>query len=138
MTLKISGSKKDLKQNRQADQASRDAATTILSPDQVQSKKWTAVETLKTTLGLTNGEAARNITLKDLRVFKKNITALQTKATQGITPSEVIRFSTNEDKKRSRQQIRAAIPHSIKAVMFILLLMLVLIVMFPGTTYILF
>jgi len=114
MTLKISGSKKDLIQNRQADQASRDAATTILSPDQVQSKKWTAVETLKTTLGLTNGEAARNITLKDLRVFKKNITTLQTKATQGITPSEVIRFSTNEDKKRSRQQIRAAIPHSIK------------------------
>ncbi|NOR71259.1 MAG: hypothetical protein GQ532_16435 [Methylomarinum sp.] len=112
--LKISGSKKDLKQTREADQASRDTSTIILNPDQIQGKDWTTSKVLQTTLGLKPGESARNITKKDLLAFNANIKALRSKVKGGISPSEVISFSTKDDKTRSRQQIHTAVPYSMK------------------------
>jgi len=114
MSLKVRGAKTEGRNNFKAEQENRDSAPRILGPDQVGGKEWKAAKLLETTLGLLPGEKARNITKQDLKAFKQNIKAVKLKAEKGIKAADVIRFSTEVDKKRSRQQIKTAIPYNMK------------------------
>jgi hypothetical protein len=113
--LSIRGAKKEQQANRDFDQNRRDNARNILSPDQVQGKAWRATKLLTTTLGLKPGEPARRITKQDLLAFNRNVKALQAKIEKGVTAEEVIRMSTEADKKRSKDQIHMAVPAMMKA-----------------------
>lgn len=109
----ISGAKTELNARRAFDALSRDNATTILRPEQIQGKDWRSAKVLMTTLGLANGEM-RPITKQDLIAFHRNITKLQSRVIKGVTANEVINLSTPADKRRSKEQIHAAIPIRMK------------------------
>jgi hypothetical protein len=113
--LSIRGAKKEQQANRDFDQNRRDHARTILNPDQIQGKAWRATKLLTTTLGLKPGDPARPITKQDLLAFNKKVKELQSKIVHGVTAEEVIRMSTEADKKRSRDQIHQAVPAMMKA-----------------------
>jgi len=112
--ISIIGSKKELKERREFDNNRRDSAEKILNPDQIQGKNWRTTKVLETTLGLEKGAKLRKITKQDLLAFNRNIQALQGKVETGVTADEVIRLSTDADKKRSRQQINMAVPARMK------------------------
>lgn len=113
--LSIRGAKKKQQANRDFDQNRRDNAHNILNPDQIQGKAWRATKLLTTTMGLKPGDPARRITKQDLLAFNRNVKALQAKIEKGVTAEEVIRMSTEADKKRSKDQIHMAVPAMMKA-----------------------
>lgn len=106
---KLTGSIKEARASQEADALSRDNAPRILSPDMVQGKAWRATKVLTTTLN--NGGIARPITKSDLLAFNVNTQKLAGKFSLGVTADEVIKFSTEKDKKRAKDEIHHAVPN---------------------------
>ena len=117
----ISGAKKELKALRELEQYQRDHATNILRPDQIHGRDWRSAKVLMTTLGMVEGGKPRRITKQDLIAFNKNIARLESRVERGITANEIINLSTEEDKKRAKEQIHFAVPVSMKygSIMFL-------------------
>lgn len=92
------------------DLARRQAATTILNPNEV-SGDYDAGRLLTTSL---RGEL-RHITHDDLRAFQQNVRNLKRKFTGGITAQHVIDLALASDKERANKQIRMAVPARIHA-----------------------
>jgi len=112
MILKIKGALSEQKNRSSQEQAQRETAPRILTPDDFNKKRWTVKETLQTTL---NGELLP-ITKADLKVMAQNIKALDN-ANQyagGITANEIISMSRSADIKRAKTEIHQAIPLQIK------------------------
>ncbi len=109
---RISGSISEARASQRADAESRDSAPRILSPEAVQGKAWRATKLLTTTLN--NGGVARKITKSDLLAFNVNTQKLAGKFTLGVTADEVIKFSTDKDKKRAKDEIHYAVPSRMK------------------------
>jgi hypothetical protein len=103
--IRIGNTEQALRRAQAADLASRQAATTILSPEAV-SGKVAPSKVLMTTLG---GEA-RPITADDLRRFRARITEVGKNLRAGITPREALAMSRPIDLKRSRDEIKSAVP----------------------------
>lgn len=120
-TKRIAGAKKEYEGRNAREKAEREAATTILSPDEV-SGLYDAKRLLTTTLG----GVQRAITLKDVRAFQQNVSVFkrqfQTKKrgkpaqyVGGITAQHVIDLALWIDKKRANEQIRTSVPVGVKA-----------------------
>lgn len=91
-----------------SDQAERATASHILRPDEVAGT-YDAGRLLQTTLG-TLGGSMRALTAADLMVFKKNVQMLGKAFHGGITAKGVIDRSRQEDRERSNEEIRVALP----------------------------
>ena len=105
----LSGSAKEAKDLIAKDnQIRRNEVAKILSVKDIQSGKWDADRTLRTTL---NG-VERDITLEDLKAFKKNISTVQANFSGGMTAQQVIKHSRQIDRERASQQITMAVPVS--------------------------
>lgn len=103
--IRIGNTEQALRRAQAADLASRQAATTILSPE-VVSGRVSPSKVLMTTLG---GQA-RLITADDLRQFRARITEVGKNLRTGITPREALAMSRPIDVKRSRDEIKTAVP----------------------------
>lgn len=101
----IAGSASDLKARQRGEQQQREASPTILSPQDVLGD-YDGARLLMTTIGGT----PRAITSRDLQAFKQNATIAGKKFKGGITPQGVIDHSRKEDRERSKEQIRYAVP----------------------------
>lgn len=84
----------------------RQRASTILDPNEVAGE-YDAGRMLTTTLG---GAGPRMITHDDIRAFRANVKTAGKKFKGGITAKAVIDMSRKEDRDRSNQQIRTAVP----------------------------
>jgi hypothetical protein len=105
----LSGSAKEARDLIAKDnQIRRNEVAKILSVKDIQSGKWDADRTLRTTL---NG-VERDITLEDLKAFKKNISTVQANFSGGMTAQQVIKHSRQIDRERASQQITMAVPVS--------------------------
>jgi hypothetical protein len=87
------------------DLARRQAATTILRPNEV-SGEYDAGRLLTTTL---RGEV-RALTHDDIRAFQNNVARLKKKFKGGITAQSVIDLALGTDKDRANKQINMAVP----------------------------
>ena len=91
--------------------AQRNAATTILSPDDVAGEYDATVRGLTTTVD----GAHRAITYEDLKRFKGKIAGVRAKLTKaghkgGITPKSIITMSLKIDRERAQKEITTAAP----------------------------
>lgn len=93
---------------QEADLARRQAARTILQPNEV-SGEYDAGRLLTTTL---RGQQ-RAITHDDIRAFQANVRNLKKKFTGGITAQAVIDLSLAIDRERANKEIKMAVPASI-------------------------
>lgn len=109
---KMQGALSEQKNRFSAEQAKRESAPRILTPDDFNKKRWTVKETLQTTL---NGELLP-ITKADLKVMAQNIKALEDahQYAGGITANEIISMSRSADIKRAKAEIHQAVPLQIK------------------------
>lgn len=107
-TSGIGSAKKQADSIAAFDLARRQAATTILRPNEV-SGEYDAGRLLTTTL---RGEQ-RALTHDDIRAFQANIRQLKKKFTGGIKAQAVIDMSRDSDKSRANKQITMSVPASI-------------------------
>jgi hypothetical protein len=107
-TARLSSARKEAADAAAFDLARRQAASTILRPDEV-SGDYDAGRLLTTTL---RGEV-RALTVDDLRAFQSNIGQLKKKFKGGITAQHVIDLALGSDKERANKQINMAVPASI-------------------------
>lgn len=107
-TTGMASAKREAADAAEFDLARRQAATTILHPNEV-SGEYDAGRLLKTSL---RGQI-RNLTHDDIRAFQANVRRLKTKFKGGITAQGVIDLSLQEDRDRANKQIRMAVPASI-------------------------
>lgn len=108
-TARLGSVKREAQQAAQFDLARRQAATTILNPNEV-SGEYDAGRLLQTSL---RGEI-RTLTIDDIRAFQQNVTRLKRKFKGGITAQGVIDLSLASDRERANKQIRMAVPASIQ------------------------
>jgi len=102
----VSGSIGEARRLARADAARRSKAQArILDPKDVRGD-YDADRLLNTTLG----GVIREVTAEDLAAFRRNARVLGNRYKGGITARKVINNSTNEDRKRAREQIHTAIP----------------------------
>lgn len=94
----------------QFDLERRQAASTILNPNEV-SGEYDAGRLLTTTLG---AGAPRALTHSDLRAFQQNVSTLKKKFKGGITAQAVIDMSLSIDRARANKEIRMAVPASVR------------------------
>lgn len=107
-TTRIGSAKREAADAAEFDLARRQAATTILNPNEL-SGEYDAGRLLKTSL---RGQI-RDITQDDIRAFQANVRNLKKKFKGGITAQAVIDLALNEDRERANKQIRMAVPASI-------------------------
>ena len=109
---KMQGALSEQKNRFSAEQAQRESAPRILTPDDFNKKRWTVKETLQTTL---NG-GLLPITKADLKAMAQNIKALEDahQYAGGITANEIISMSRSADIKRAKAEIHQAVPLQIK------------------------
>lgn len=105
MSIRIGNTSQSLRRTQAADLASRQAATTILSPEAV-SGKVSPAKVLMTTI---DGQT-RPITSDDLRRFRARIDEVGKNLRAGITPREALAMSRPIDVKRARDEIKSAVP----------------------------
>ncbi|WP_038212771.1 hypothetical protein [Xenophilus azovorans] len=103
--IKIGNTEAALRRVQAADLASRQSATTILSPEAV-SGKVSPARVLMTTID----GAPRVITADDLRRFRARIAEVGKNLRVGITPREALSMSRPIDLKRARDEIKFAVP----------------------------
>ncbi|RYF61164.1 MAG: hypothetical protein EOO27_03150 [Comamonadaceae bacterium] len=103
--IRIGNSEQALRRTHAADLASRQTATTILSPEAVASK----VSPAKLLMTTIDGEA-RPITADDLRRFRARIAEVGKNVRSGITPREALALSRPIDIQRAKAEIRSAVP----------------------------
>jgi hypothetical protein len=108
-TARLGSTKREAAEAAAFDLARRQAATTILNPNEV-SGEYDAGRLLSTSL---RGEL-RAITIDDIRAFQQNVTRLKTKFKGGITAQGVIDLSLPSDRQRANSEIRMAVPASIR------------------------
>ncbi len=107
----VKGAAADAKNIHSAANQQRRSVNTIpkiLSVKDIQSGKWDADRTLKTTLG----GVLREITHEDLKAFKENIKAVKNNFTGGMTAQQIINHSQQIDRDRATKQITMAVPVS--------------------------
>ncbi len=109
-TERLGSAKREAAERAQFDLERRQAATTILHPNEV-SGEYDAGRLLTTTL---RGSAHHQITLNDLRAFQSNITTLKKQFKGGITAQAVIDHSLPIDRQRANKEIRTAVPVSLR------------------------
>jgi hypothetical protein len=107
-TARLSSARREAQEAADFDLARRQAAQTILRPNEV-SGEYDAGRLLLTTLGGT----VRSITLEDMRAFQANVQQLKKKFKGGITAQSVIDLALDADKTRANKQINMAVPASI-------------------------
>lgn len=107
-TSRLGSTKREASDAAAFDLARRQAATTILKPNEV-SGEYDAGRLLKTTL---RGEI-RDLTHDDIRAFQNNVARLKSKFKGGITAQSVIDLALPSDKERANKQINMAVPASI-------------------------
>lgn len=107
-TTRLVSVKREAAAAAEADLARRQAAETILQPNEV-SGEYDAGRLLKTTL---RGKM-RSITREDIRTFQNNVHRLKKKFTGGITAQHVIDLALGSDKDRANKQINMAVPASV-------------------------
>lgn len=107
-TARLGSARREAADAAAADLARRQAAQTILSPEEI-SGDYDAGRLLKTSLR----GAIRNITLEDIRAFQANVQQLKKKFKGGITAQSVIDLALGSDKDRANKQITMAVPTSI-------------------------
>lgn len=114
-TGRVTSAAKEAREAADMDLARRQAARTILNPNEV-SGEYDAGRALATSLG---GQQ-RPITLDDLRAFQENVKNLKkTKQfKQGITAQGVIDLALDADKERANSEIRMAIPARYRGAVF--------------------
>jgi len=103
--IKIGNTTASLRRTQAADLASRQAATTILSPEAVAGK----VSPAKVLMTTIDGHA-RPITADDLRRFRASIAKVGENLRAGITPREALSMSRPIDVQRAKAEIRHAVP----------------------------
>jgi len=96
---------------QKADVQRREAATTILHPNEVTGE-YDAGRMLQTTLGGTG--ALRALTHEDLRTFSRNVKTAGKSFKGGITAKTVIERSDVRDRELANKQIHTAVPISHK------------------------
>jgi hypothetical protein len=108
-TQRISSANREAKASFDFDLARRQAAKTILNPNEV-SGEYDVTRALMTTLG---GEI-RPLTIDDMRTFQQTIRRakdrFKSKFRAGITAQGVIDLSLQEDRDRANKQIHMAVP----------------------------
>ena len=104
-TALLSSAKREAAEAAAFDLARRQAASTILHPNEV-SGEYDAGRLLTTTL---RGEV-RALTIDDIRAFQANVRQLKKKFKGGITAQAVIDLALNSDKERANKQINMAVP----------------------------
>jgi hypothetical protein len=112
-TARLPSARGVAQRNAQADLEQRQAASTILNPNEV-SGEYDGGRLLQTSLR----GALRPITQKDLRAFQSNVTNLKKKFVGGITAQGVIDLALDADKQRANKEIRVAVPVSIRGPLF--------------------
>lgn len=108
-TVRLGSAKREAADAAAFDLARRQAATTILRPNEV-SGEYDAGRLLTTTL---RGEV-RALTQADIRAFQSNVQSLKKKFKGGITAQHVIDLALGSDKERANKQINMAVPASIQ------------------------
>ncbi len=108
-TTRIGSAKREAAEAAEFDLARRQAAATILNPNEV-SGEYDAGRLLKTAL---HGQI-RNITHDDIRAFQHNVRNLKNKFKGGITAQGVIDLALPDDRERANRQIRMAVPATIQ------------------------
>lgn len=107
-TARLSSARREAQEAAEFDLARRQAAQTILRPNEV-SGEYDAGRLLTTTL---RGEV-RALTQDDIRAFQSNVQQLKKKFKGGITAQSVIDLALESDKTRANKQINMAVPASI-------------------------
>ncbi|WP_186083655.1 hypothetical protein [Burkholderia gladioli] len=107
-TRLLGSAKREAEQLAQADLARRQAASTILHPNEV-SGEYDAGRLLTTTLR----GAERPLTHDDLRAFSRNVSKVKKQFKAGITAQAVIDLSLPADRERANTQIKMAVPVSL-------------------------
>jgi hypothetical protein len=107
-TARPSSAKREAAEAAAFDLARRQAASTILRPNEV-SGEYDAGRLLTTTL---RGEV-RALTQDDIRAFQQNVSRLKKQFKGGITAQHVIDLALGADKERANKQINMAVPVSI-------------------------
>ncbi|MEJ7804436.1 MAG: hypothetical protein WKG03_00730 [Telluria sp.] len=107
-TARLSSARREAADAAAFDLARRQAASTILRPNEV-SGEYDAGRLLTTTL---RGEV-RALTQDDIRAFQSNVQQLKKKFKGGITAQHVIDLALGSDKERANKQINMAVPASI-------------------------
>jgi len=114
-TARPTSAAKEARERESADLEQRQAANTILKPNEV-SGEYDAGRLLMTTRRGT----LRPITHADIRAFQQNIARLKKdrRFTGGITAQDVIDLSLDTDRKRANAEIRTSVPVAVKADVF--------------------
>jgi len=112
-TARLSSAGKENKAAAEFDLARRQAARTILKPNEV-SGEYDAGRLLTTSLR----GAVRQITQDDLRAFQENVKNLKKKFVGGIKAQGVIDLALADDTERANSQIRMAVPASYRGNLF--------------------
>jgi len=107
-TARLTSARREAQEAAEFDLARRQAAQTILRPNEV-SGEYDAGRLLTTTL---RGEV-RALTQDDIRAFQSNVQQLKKKFKGGITAQSVIDLALESDKTRANKQINMAVPASI-------------------------
>jgi hypothetical protein len=108
-TTGITSGKREAEQAAQHDLDRRQAAATILNPNEV-SGEYDAGRLLQTSMG----GHIRPLTHADLRAFQNNVARLKKKFTGGITAQSVIDMALPVDKERANKEIRMAVPANVR------------------------
>jgi hypothetical protein len=108
-TARLGSAKREAADAAQFDLERRQAASTILNPNEV-SGEYEASRLLMTTR---RGDM-RAITHADLRAFQSNISQLKKKFVGGIKAQGVIDLALDIDKQRANKEIRMAVPASLR------------------------
>lgn len=108
-TARLGSVKREAQQTAELELQRRQAARTILNPNEV-SGEYDAGRLLVTSL---RGDL-RPITHDDLRAFQQNVRNLKRKFKGGIKAQDVIDLSLHSDRDRANKQIRMALPSHIR------------------------
>lgn len=108
-TTRLGSARREAADAAAFDLARRQAATTILNPNEV-SGDYDAGRLLQTSL---RGEI-RSLTVDDIRAFQQNVQRLKAKFKGGITAQSVIDLALPVDRDRANKEIRMAVPASIQ------------------------
>jgi len=111
MLAKVRSAGTEARGRQKADVRRREAATTILHPNEVTGE-YDAGRMLQTTIG--GAGALRALTHEDLRTFSRNVKTAGRQFKGGITAKTVIERSDLRDRELSNQQIHTAVPVSHK------------------------